>query len=153
MAESTATRRSCEQRAAARAGVTLARWCVVALCATAITSCSWLRNLTSPLDSQQNASARGPVAPANISVAALALGFKPDLLAKGYTPQIRDNTQVYCRIEVPTGSKISRKTCFTEQQLADNAQAARDLLGTAEKNYGRGSWRDAADGRARRQDR
>jgi hypothetical protein len=38
-------------------------------------------------------------------------------------------------MEVPTGSKLGRKICFSEEQMRENEQAARDLYNAYEQLY------------------
>lgn len=111
-------------------------WVAVALCATQLSGCSWLRSLASPLEKPANVAASGGGAPAATNVAALALGFDGKLLAKGFQPELRGNVQLYCRTEVPTGTRFSRKACFTAEQLDENAKTARDMLDPDERVYG-----------------
>jgi hypothetical protein len=110
---------------------------MVALCTTQLASCTFLRNLTSPLDTPKYASANSRAMPPQASAMAIAIGFNGELLRKGYMPELRSNTHLYCRIEVPTGTKFRRKVCFTEEQLDENAKLARDMLNSYEKVYGR----------------
>jgi hypothetical protein len=56
------------------------------------------------------------------------------LTAAGYSPQMRGTEVVFCRKEVPVGSRFEKKTCNTADELANIARGAQENAQKAQRN-------------------
>jgi len=50
------------------------------------------------------------------------------LRAMGYKPEVHNGVTVFCRKEMPLGSRFEKKVCGNGDEIEKNAQAARDSL-------------------------
>ena len=55
-------------------------------------------------------------------------GVNIDLIKQGYAVADKNGEFVYCRKDVPTGSRFTQRVCLTEKQIKDNETSARDAL-------------------------
>ena len=57
--------------------------------------------------------------------------FDQELLKRGYRVQYRRGEVVYCRAEAITGSRLTSTLCRSAQQIKEDEQRAREVLGPA----------------------
>jgi hypothetical protein len=50
------------------------------------------------------------------------------LRALGYKPEVQGGVTVFCRKEMPLGSRFEKKICGNDDEIEKNAQAARDAV-------------------------
>jgi hypothetical protein len=50
------------------------------------------------------------------------------LRALGYKPEVHDGVTVFCRKEMPLGTRFEKKVCGNGDEIEKNAQAARDSV-------------------------
>jgi hypothetical protein len=56
------------------------------------------------------------------------------LTAAGYSPQMRGTEVVFCRKEIPVGSRFEKKTCNTADELANIARGAQENAQKVQRN-------------------
>ena len=64
--------------------------------------------------------AEPPVDPSNLSETQLKR------LTKGYHLSVKDDVNYYCKMEAEIGSRLSKRQCYTIEQLADLERARKD---------------------------
>jgi hypothetical protein len=55
------------------------------------------------------------------------------LRALGYKPEVHNGVTIFCRKEMPLGSRFEKKTCGNGDEIERNAQAARDSMQNAQR--------------------
>jgi hypothetical protein len=64
--------------------------------------------------------AEAPIDPSNLSEAQLKR------LTKGYHLSVKDDVNYYCKMEAEIGSRLSKRQCYTVEQLADLERTRKD---------------------------
>jgi hypothetical protein len=126
---------------------------VLAATATAATPSDQSPATTPQTAATQPASAESPAAPAgnsasnakpaNASVHKVVLIDNDvndeqlkQILAKGYRPESRNGTTVYCRKEAVVGTRFETKTCSTSKNILETEQRSKDVTTNAQRNNG-----------------
>jgi pyruvate/2-oxoglutarate dehydrogenase complex dihydrolipoamide acyltransferase (E2) component len=58
------------------------------------------------------------------------------ILAKGYRPESRDGTTVYCRKETEVGTRFPTKTCRTSANILEMERKGKDATANAQRTTG-----------------
>lgn len=78
-----------------------------------------------------SAASKAPLAAANASPSSLqdsANSQDKSLRARGYKPESRGGTTVYCRKEAVLGSRFENKICRSAAELEHDSQAGKDMV-------------------------
>jgi hypothetical protein len=78
-----------------------------------------------------SAASKAPLAAANASPSSLqdaANSQDKSLRARGYKPETRGGTTVYCRKEAVLGSRFENKICRSAAELEHDSQAGKDMV-------------------------
>ena len=98
------------------------RCLAMALCLVSMTACSqiWHRAYWHRAKSQATVARAQPTNPPNSR-----------FLAQGYLLGVDRGQWVYCRREIPTGSRLPQNSCVSEEKLLQVEQDSRDILDAA----------------------
>jgi hypothetical protein len=88
-----------------------------------------------------SAASKAPLAATNASPSSLqesANSQDKSLRARGYKPETRGGTTVYCRKEAVLGSRFENKICRSAADLEHNSQAGKDMVQDMQRVSGAG---------------